>query len=444
MNKLKDVKLITEETKKGPDGYSLNIQHDYITLKTPYGNYTTSYGGDKVSGLTTSLPNLLKRLHDYTGAKSAELGNYGLAMEDLMNNFTTVIPEVLTLGNTGKFEVGNIVKFSEPLFIKKYPGEYTVVEVKKTTVTLRIGTSKINVPSYAVTYTSKNGVVDVPTKVTKGGKATFIEEYTNKYPGEFDVLDVDGSKYAILMMNGKKTRVPSNMIKGVKESVEFSDKKDWEDMQEDLDFKYWAAFRKMSKAGIEQMREDYKVIRRNALRKLNDELNAEGKPGQLLNMDVSDQSLYDYVPKELREKFFKYSRMLDYDMGFVPKNFLTIKEGKTGPMSYDELCDVINNYLISIKKKWHKKPIKFSDISDAVNYDDMLDFIDDAIDIERFVDALDVLQIYKLSDKCELNIHTDDLYLGYVDKDNAYIVISETYPRYVVKLTGYKLNAETN
>ena len=35
---------------KGTNGLSLNIQHDYITLRTPNGNYTTSWGGAKASG----------------------------------------------------------------------------------------------------------------------------------------------------------------------------------------------------------------------------------------------------------------------------------------------------------------------------------------------------------------------------------------------------------
>ena len=48
-------------------GYSVNHQHDYSTVKTPFGNYTGSWGGEKVSGQLCSIKvNLLNRFRKYT------------------------------------------------------------------------------------------------------------------------------------------------------------------------------------------------------------------------------------------------------------------------------------------------------------------------------------------------------------------------------------------
>ena len=45
-------------------GYSVNHQHDYSTVKTSFGNYTGSWGGEKVSGQLCSIKvNLLIFTH---------------------------------------------------------------------------------------------------------------------------------------------------------------------------------------------------------------------------------------------------------------------------------------------------------------------------------------------------------------------------------------------
>lgn len=99
----------------------------------------------------------------------------------------------------------------------------------------------------------------------------------------------------------------------------------WRDLMDKYDLRYFSQYRQMSKSDIEQMREEWKVLRRNALSKLNNELNDSGKSGQLLNIDVSDDELYPYVDSKYKSRFFKYSRILDFRDGYKPKNIIVIK-----------------------------------------------------------------------------------------------------------------------
>lgn len=99
----------------------------------------------------------------------------------------------------------------------------------------------------------------------------------------------------------------------------------WRDLMDMYDLRYFSQYRQMSKSDIEQMREEWKVMRRNALSKLNKELNDSGKSGQLLNIDVSDDELYPYVDSKYKSRFFKYSRILDFSDGYKPKNIIVIK-----------------------------------------------------------------------------------------------------------------------
>lgn len=99
----------------------------------------------------------------------------------------------------------------------------------------------------------------------------------------------------------------------------------WRDLMDKYDLRYFSQYRQMSKSDIEQMREEWKVLRRNALSKLNKELNDSGKSGQLLNIDVSDDELYPYVDSKYKSRFFKYSRILDFSDGYKPKNIIVIK-----------------------------------------------------------------------------------------------------------------------
>lgn len=99
-----------------------------------------------------------------------------------------------------------------------------------------------------------------------------------------------------------------------------SDLDNWKELMDKYDLKFYNEFLHMSDSDLEQIREDYNVIRRYALNKLNDELRSQGKTGQLLNMDVSDDELYPYLDNSKKFTFFKYSRILDFKDGYKPKN----------------------------------------------------------------------------------------------------------------------------
>jgi hypothetical protein len=72
--------MAIETNKKGT--LSLNFQHEFITLRTPNGNFTTSYGGSKTSGRMANVPGLLKQLDTFVQTFQ---GTKGDAMRALMD-----------------------------------------------------------------------------------------------------------------------------------------------------------------------------------------------------------------------------------------------------------------------------------------------------------------------------------------------------------------------
>lgn len=127
-------------TEKGPNGLSLNFQHDYITLKTPNGNFTVSWNGSKASGNLAYDRVSFNNLDKYTLQKSKET-SMGDAMRSLLN------PEVLTglwsdwnkEVKVNDFTPGEKVRFIPvSLFAKKYPkgGEVKYVKKKNVFITL--------------------------------------------------------------------------------------------------------------------------------------------------------------------------------------------------------------------------------------------------------------------------------------------------------------------
>jgi len=90
----------------------------------------------------------------------------------------------------------------------------------------------------------------------------------------------------------------------------------WKELMGKYDLQYFRDFQKLSKSDLEQIREECKSMRRYALNILNKELNKQGKSGQLLSIDVSDEDLYPYLKND-KEKFFKYSRILDFSDGYM-------------------------------------------------------------------------------------------------------------------------------
>ncbi len=76
-------------TTKKTNGLSLNTQHDFITLKTPNGNFTVSWRGTKASGKLALNKKAFDALDNYVQTES-EKSSYGEAMNNLLK------PEVIT------------------------------------------------------------------------------------------------------------------------------------------------------------------------------------------------------------------------------------------------------------------------------------------------------------------------------------------------------------
>lgn len=105
----------------------LNIQHNYITLKLPTGNFTTSYGGAKASGQLAKMPGAFQALDKYVQT-AGKTKSFGEAMNDLLN---PVLLDQLVPGwdkpvIAEVFVAGDKVVFKSGMFAKKYPGTYDV------------------------------------------------------------------------------------------------------------------------------------------------------------------------------------------------------------------------------------------------------------------------------------------------------------------------------
>lgn len=109
----------------------LNIQHNYITLKLPTGNFTTSYSGAKVSGQLVKMKGAFEALDKYVQTAS-KTKSYGEAMNDLTNPtlLNKLVPgwDKPVIADT--FSPGDTVSFSDGLFAKKYPGKFVVTSTK--------------------------------------------------------------------------------------------------------------------------------------------------------------------------------------------------------------------------------------------------------------------------------------------------------------------------
>ena len=105
----------------------LNVQHNYITLKLPTGNFTTSYSGAKASGQLAKMPGAFNALDRYVQT-AGKTKSFGEAMNDLLN---PVLLDQLVPGwdkpvIAETFTAGDKVVFKSGLFAKKYPGTYDV------------------------------------------------------------------------------------------------------------------------------------------------------------------------------------------------------------------------------------------------------------------------------------------------------------------------------
>ena len=125
----------------------LNIQRNYITLKLPTGNFTSSFSGAKASGQLVKMKGAFQALDNYVQTAS-KTKSYGEAMNDLLN---PVLLDQLVPGwdkpvIAEVFVAGDKVVFKSGLFAKKYPGTYDVRSQKGKytyiTVTNKVGVAE--------------------------------------------------------------------------------------------------------------------------------------------------------------------------------------------------------------------------------------------------------------------------------------------------------------
>ena len=105
----------------------LNIQHNYITLKLPTGNFTTSYGGAKDSGQLEKMTGAFTALDKYVQT-AGKTKSFGDAMNDLLNPvlLNKLVPGWDKPVIAEVFVAGDKVVFKSGMFAKKYPGTYDV------------------------------------------------------------------------------------------------------------------------------------------------------------------------------------------------------------------------------------------------------------------------------------------------------------------------------
>lgn len=125
----------------------LNIQHNYITLKLPTGNFTTSYGGAKASGQLAKMPGAFQALDKYVQT-AGKTKSFGEAMNDLLNPvlLNKLVPGWDKPVIAEVFVAGDKVVFKSGMFAKKYPGTYDVRSQKGKytyiTVTNKVGVAE--------------------------------------------------------------------------------------------------------------------------------------------------------------------------------------------------------------------------------------------------------------------------------------------------------------
>lgn len=117
----------------------LNVQHNYITLKLPTGNFTTSYSGAKCSGQLVKMKGAFTALDNYvqTAMKTKSAGD---AMNDLLNPklLNKLVPGWDKPVIAEVFIKEDQVSFKDGMFAKKYPGKYEVVSSKGKYVYIKV------------------------------------------------------------------------------------------------------------------------------------------------------------------------------------------------------------------------------------------------------------------------------------------------------------------
>ena len=130
--------------KKGPMGLSLNLQHDYITLKTPNGNYTSSWGGAKASGKLALNGKAFRAIDVYVETER-KTKNMGDVKESLLDPkvLTRLWPDWNEDVPKNDFTPTEKVKFiPDSMYAKKFPKGGVVTKVSRKNVFIRLEDTK--------------------------------------------------------------------------------------------------------------------------------------------------------------------------------------------------------------------------------------------------------------------------------------------------------------
>jgi hypothetical protein len=123
---------------------TINAQHDYLTLRTPNGNYTSSWSGAKASGKLgthpTAFNNIDKFIENEKKTKSSLEAMKLLLDPKILSKLwkewnETVKPNLFLAGDTAIFDPISI-------FSKKYKGG-VVTKVARKTVYLKLATNEV-------------------------------------------------------------------------------------------------------------------------------------------------------------------------------------------------------------------------------------------------------------------------------------------------------------
>lgn len=119
---------------------SLNIQHDYITLRTPNGNFTTSWSGARSTGKLATHPTAFKKIDNYVETEKKKR-TVGEVMESLTDPkvLSKLWPEWDEVVEPNLFLTSDKVVFKKDcMFLKHYPKGGEVVKVARKNVYIRL------------------------------------------------------------------------------------------------------------------------------------------------------------------------------------------------------------------------------------------------------------------------------------------------------------------
>lgn len=113
---------------------SLNVQYDYITLRTPNGNFTIGRNGEKATKMDgASFDALCKYVRT---SKKKTLQD---TMESLLNpkTLSKYFPNWEEEKSSKSYKVGQKVKFTNPQIVKRFGSSATIVEVLRSNVVVQ-------------------------------------------------------------------------------------------------------------------------------------------------------------------------------------------------------------------------------------------------------------------------------------------------------------------